>query len=256
MPAMDRYWEQLGTHHDSQWHDLDTRWKADTVQRVLERHGIRPHSICDIGCGTGAVLEAIAERSPCLRLVGYEPSSEALSLAPEEPRRRSTLVHGPSTIDNDTFDVLLCLDVFEHVENPFEFLRAIRSKAPLALFNIPLDLTVLNACRPSVLIKLRERIGHLHYFTAETALSLLSETGYSVVSATYSDSISDESQGSRGHRLMQTVRRKAAALSPALTARFLGGLSLFVLAETRAIARHSEGSEPRNGVHVTDLGSS
>lgn len=245
---MDRYWEQLRTHYDSTWHNSDTKWKADTVQRVLARHGIRPRSICDIGCGTGAVLEALAERSPSLQLVGYEPSREALSLAPDECERRATFVHGPSTVDNDTFDVLLCFDVLEHVENPSEFLRSIRSKAPLAMFNIPLDLTVLNACRPSVLLKLRERIGHLHYFTAETALALLAETGYSVVSATYSEFISAELQGSGRDRIMQTIRRTAAAVSPAITARILGGLSLFVLAETRHTARGPNDYEQGDGM--------
>jgi SAM-dependent methyltransferase len=229
---MDRYWDDLASGDDSGWHENDSRWKARMVQTMLAKHALEPRTLCDIGCGTAGVLNALADLLPNVDLVGYEPSAEALRLIPGAQRSGLTLIHGPCDIDDRRFDVALCFDVFEHVENPFAFLRVVRSKAPIVIFNIPLDLNALNACRPAVLLHAREAIGHIHYFSAETALALLSDTGFEVLDVTYSDFADDRKVvGSRGSRLAQSVRRVGARISPALTARFLGGLSLFVVAK-------------------------
>ena len=45
------------------------------------------------------------------------------------------------------FDLLLMLDVFEHVEDYIGLLRAVRSKAKQKLFHIPLDLSVQSVLR-------------------------------------------------------------------------------------------------------------
>ncbi len=82
------------------------------------------------------------------------------------------------------FDALLCIDVFEHVENPFEFLRMIRRLAPLVVFNIPLEMHVAGLLINHQLWT-RRHYGHLHFYTAAVALQTLKECGYSVVGQSY-----------------------------------------------------------------------
>ena len=46
---------------------------------------------------------------------------------------------------NKYFDIALIIDVIEHVEDYFYFLRKVKKKANYKIFHIPLDLSVLNA---------------------------------------------------------------------------------------------------------------
>src|SRR5205807_8096875 len=76
-----------------QWHEGDAAWKAQQVVDMLERHQLRPRSICDVGCGTGAVLEHLRAALPAdVKLVGFEPSDAARSAVPRRvavaPRSR------------------------------------------------------------------------------------------------------------------------------------------------------------------------
>ena len=59
--------------------------------------------------------------------------------------------------------------------------RTIKEPALYKIFQIPLDLSVQTVLRATPLIKDRQRFGHIHYFTKETALQLLSDLGYNVI---------------------------------------------------------------------------
>ena len=78
---------------------------------------------------------------------------------------------------NEPFDLCMCFDVCEHVDDYIGFLKSLTDKARYFLFNIPLDLSVR-----SILLKnylgTRARYGHLHYFTRESALATLNYCGF------------------------------------------------------------------------------
>jgi len=51
-------------------------------------------------------------------------------------------------LEEDTyFDSLLCIDVFEHVEDYIGFVKTLKSKATYKIFHIPLDISVLSVIR-------------------------------------------------------------------------------------------------------------
>ena len=79
----------------------------------------------------------------------------------------------------------MAIDVFEHVEDYFGFLRKLREKAEYKIFHIPLDLSVQTVLRSSPIIKGRKSVGHIHYFTKETALETLKDTGYEIIDYFY-----------------------------------------------------------------------
>ena len=83
------------------------------------------------------------------------------------------------------FDVVMAVDVFEHVEDYIGFIRSLRSKGGYKVFHIPLDLSVQTVLRGSPLRAVREQYGHIHYFTKEIALSALKDTGYELVDYFY-----------------------------------------------------------------------
>jgi hypothetical protein len=79
-------------------------------------------------------------------------------------------------IFNAHFDIVMAIDVFEHVEDYFGFLRKLRGKAEYKIFHIPLELSVQSVLRSSIIIEGRKSVGHIHYFTKETALETLKDT--------------------------------------------------------------------------------
>ena len=128
------------------------------------------------------------------------------------------------------FDLLLMMDVFEHVEDYMGLVRAIRPKGKYKLFHIPLDLSVQAVARKNGLLRRRDDHAHLHYFTMETALRTLTDVGYKLVDYFYTPRCIE-----LGDRLVQKVaripRKVCFALAANLTVRVLGGYSLMVLAE-------------------------
>src|SRR5690349_8757697 len=111
------------------WHLEDSPFKAHQVFRMLERHPeIDLNCICDIGCGAGGVLAELAGKLGPARLVGYEVSPQAHVLAGRRSDPSCEFVLGDPFQDSRSFDVALVLDVVEHVEDCFGFLRQCAAK--------------------------------------------------------------------------------------------------------------------------------
>ncbi len=195
---------------------------------MLRKHHLTPGSICDLGCGTGGVLDELSHQVPRdTRLVGFEISPQAIALAPDERKQRIAIVNRDRP--DEHFDVLLMLDVFEHVEDYLGFLRSVSETADRFIFHIPLDLSVLSVLRTSPLLGAREWLGHLHYFTRDTAVATLHDAGYRVVDDEFTQP-AVELWGGKS-RLLRGPRRLAYRVSPSWAARVLGGFSLLVFAE-------------------------
>src|SRR5262245_32884673 len=157
------------------WHVEDSAWKAGQVLRLLDRNNLKPPSVCEVGCGAGEILRTLHDALPETTFVGYEISPQALELCSTRAtdRLRFEMRHVDDDPPDESFAVGLVLDVVEHVEDVFGFLRRIRPLAERMVFHIPLDLSVQSVIRPRRLLVARKSSGHLHYFTTETAFALL-----------------------------------------------------------------------------------
>lgn len=76
------------------------------------------------------------------------------------------------------------MDVLEHVPDYFGFLRDLQRKAEYKIIHIPLDISVRTVLMGK-LSDFRAAYGHLHCFTKELALQMLSEVGYEVIDYVY-----------------------------------------------------------------------
>jgi len=214
------------------YHVEDSPWKAAQVLMLIEKHHLTPRTICEVGCGAGEILRQLQLILPDnTRFCGYEISPQAFALCRERENDRlhffcEDLIAG----EGAAFDLLLCLDVFEHVEDYFGFLRGLRGKATHKIFHIPLDLSVqwVWRCRP--IMREREQGGHLHYFTKETALATLRDAGYEVVDWCYTPGALANPRSVKA-RLASWPRRLLSALNQDQVVRVLGGYSLLVLAK-------------------------
>ncbi|MFB3819938.1 MAG: methyltransferase domain-containing protein [Candidatus Methylomirabilales bacterium] len=223
-----RYLEQ-----NPQWHVEESPWKAQQILRMLQKNRLAPKTICEVGCGAGEVLKQLQERmGPECEFWGYEVSPQAFALCQARANARLHFrLAGISEARAARCELLLVLDVLEHVEDYFGLLRAMQPISPDAIFHIPLDLSVQTVLRPDGLLKRRRLHAHIHYFSKEIALQLLRDVGYEVVDYFYTPRSIDLAT-EPVQRVLRPPRRLLFALSPDWAARLLGGFSLLVLARS------------------------
>lgn len=231
---MDAAIYQDGTYltNNPGWHADDSGWKAVHIARMVERHALAPATVCEIGCGSGEILVQLAPQlAPGAKYFGYDISPDAYALCSGKAGgnlqfRLANLLEG-----EERFDLALAIDVLEHVEDCYGFVRKLRARARHAIFHIPLDLSVLSLARGDKLMAMRRSAGHIHYYSKETALALLEDAGYRVIDHFYTSGATELGDLGWKTQLMRLPRTALHAIAPDLAARLLGGYSLLVLAE-------------------------
>lgn len=226
--SVDRYIDGSYLAINPTWGVEDSKWKASQVDKILRKNGIDPGTFAEVGCGAGEILRQMAIAYPNASLIGYEVSPQAFALCHERASDRVQFVLGDILDVDLQLDCLLCLDVLEHIEDCFGFLRKLRSKAKHKVFHIPLDISVTSVLQGGMM-KARAELGHLHYFSKETALATLSDCGYEVLDSFYTTAFRDIPAKSTRQWVAQWPRRIAYAISPDWCTRVLSGSSLMVL---------------------------
>ena len=201
------------------------------IQRLWQQSGLAvPGTVAEIGCGAGGILAGLRAGFPdSVRFEGFDIAPAAIALAAKRETARLAYHCEDLTRSGRRFDVLLCIDVFEHVENPYEFLRTIRGIAPIIVFNIPLEMHLAGILINHQLWT-RRHYGHLHFYTAAVAFETLKECGYAVVSHRYISRLMDLPR-SASEYLFWLPRKALSLFSPEFSARTLGGTSLLVIAK-------------------------
>jgi SAM-dependent methyltransferase len=215
------------------WHAEDSPWKAAQILAMLQKHSLQIQSVAEIGCGAGAILAELSQMLPAdIALHGFDIAPAAIARARQRETDRLRFYEQDLLSSDMMFDLLLIMDVVEHVPDYLGFLEGCRRKARFKLYHIPLDIHVSSVVRASFTHG-RLTLGHIHYFTAESALCTLTETGHKIVTSFYTDG------GLALARLHPSFRRTIASVprrlislvSTTWAARLLGGYSLMVLTE-------------------------
>ena len=215
------------------WHEQDSPWKATQIAKMLRNNSIAPSRVCEIGCGAGEILNCLAnEYGDDAIFSGYEISPQAFELC-RKKERQNLHFFLKDLLDDEiaTFDVVMAIDVFEHVEDYFGFLRKLKKKGVYKIFHIPLDLSVQSVLRSAPILKGRRSIGHIHYFTKETALETLKDAGYEVIDYFYTSGSLDLPNRGWKANLMKLPRSFCFSIHQDLAVRILGGFSLLVLSK-------------------------
>ena len=233
-PVLRRYLSAEYVQHNPSWDQEDAPWKAELVLQTLARKGLRPRSIVEVGCGSGGVLNALRASFPDTYLHGFDIAPAAAQFWPKCSAEGIRFTLGDFlSYGEERYDVVLLLDVIEHLSNPFEFLVDVRPRGRHFVFHFPLDLSALSVLREGPLLHARAKVGHLHYFTKSLALALLDECGYEVLEARFTGAAFSAPQRSWKSRFMGRIRRVIYAFHRDCAVRLLGGETLLVLARPR-----------------------
>ena len=171
-PVTRRYLSGDYAEQNPDWDAPDSAWKAGRVAELLERHRVRPRSIAEVGCGAGAVLAALRPLFPEAELDGFDISPGAARFWERHRGIGIRFTLGDFlALNTRRYDLLLVLDVVEHLGDPFAFLERLRAHGDQVVFHFPLDLSALAVAREKQLLRVRTQVGHVQYFTRGLALS-------------------------------------------------------------------------------------
>jgi SAM-dependent methyltransferase len=213
------------------WDSEDAPWKAKLIADLLNAQQFTPTSVAEIGCGSGAVLAELRGHLPDAALDGFDITPDAARFWPQHAHANVKF----TTCDflesgARCYDLILLLDVLEHVADPHGFLTAIRERAARFIFHFPLDLSAASVLRESPLLESRDRVGHIHYFTKGLVLALLHEGGFDILHWQYTGAAFASPQRTLRTRLAALPRYIAYAMNKDWGVRLLGGETLLVLA--------------------------
>ena len=96
--------------------------------------------VLDVGCGEGFTLSELTRNNVGKILEGIDSSAEAISagkvLMPDMNLREGDVYHLP--YEDNSFDLVICTEVLEHLENPERALNEIiRVSKKYCLFSVP-----------------------------------------------------------------------------------------------------------------------
>lgn len=214
------------------WHTEDSPWKATQILKLISRNKLKPKSIVEIGCGAGEILNQLYQRmeNKNVDFSGYEISPDAFQLTQSRQNDRLKFYMEDALLNSKNFDLLLMIDVFEHVEDYIGFVRSYNSKAVYKIYHIPLDISMWSLLT-NYPIGARRHVGHLHYFMKDTALATLTDAGQEVIDWFYTPAAFEVNNKGLNFwgKVIQFSRRVLYKIRPNLAVKVFGGFSLIVL---------------------------
>lgn len=229
MSKEDIYTGHTYLEHNPGWHEEDAPFKAGKIAYLLKKNNISFKTVCEVGCGSGEILVQLAKEFKVKTWTGYDISPDAIRIAKskETANIHFDLKDITQKEDKSSFDLMLVIDVLEHLNDYFSFIDQIQSKAEFFLFHIPLDMCLWSLFREQILIESKQRVGHIHNFTEDFILSILRDHGFQDLDCIYTEPLFKPVK--LKHKLVSFVRKSLFKIAPKFTTKTLGGYSILIL---------------------------
>lgn len=218
------------------WHVEDSAWKVRQVLKLINVHKIKVNTICEVGCGAGEILVQLSQKLPhntCF--IGYDISPQLENLWKERENDRIQYIKADFLESQEHYDILMFIDIIEHIEDYIGFLRKVKDRGHYKIFNFPLEIFAVKALLSHKYTDSRNKYGHIHYFNKDICLAVLNDLGFEILDYFYAPSAIDLSSISTSisfsSRVLKFPRILLSKISTDLTAKLLGGYSFFLLAK-------------------------
>jgi predicted TPR repeat methyltransferase len=216
------------------WHQEDAPFKALKIVELLEKNSIPISTIAEIGCGSGEILVQLEPQLKHItHFVGFDISKDAINIAKTKETKKINFELRDLTDKNEKsfYDLLLVIDVIEHIDNYFSFLKGISSKSKYTLFHIPLDMCLWTLFREKMLIESKNRVGHIHNFTEEFILNILSDYGFEIVDKMYTEPVYKTKNIKQ--KIVRIAQKILFKINKKFCTKTLGGYSILVLTKNK-----------------------
>ena len=145
---MSKYESKQYLNLNKTWHVEDSEWKADQILKLLNTHNLQPKTVCEVGCGAGEILVRLSKQLPRdTYFVGYDISPQLEPMWKERERDNIKFIQEDFLTSEDRYDILMFIDIIEHIEDYIGFLRAVKDRGNFKIFNFPLEIFAVKALK-------------------------------------------------------------------------------------------------------------
>ncbi len=164
----------------------DRRWAfyiSATLRETLKRLPIKPtDTLLDMGCGTGALLQAISIQYPAMNVTGIDISREMLKVASTKQIKNCSLITGSVLhlpFHSKSFDIVVSCNAFHYLPKPAECLletaRVLKSAGRIVITDWCDDYIACRVC--DVFLRMFNR-AHYKTYGLNACERLLRDAGY------------------------------------------------------------------------------
>ena len=174
--SYDEFYEEFFEEKDTESYLLDARMRVrrDTILNYLEKFP-SGSKILDVGCGLGDVLEQLPGH---FELYGVDYAQSNVEYASKRLEGKAVIQQGSIynlPYENQSFDICLCLEVLEHIEDDL--------KAVKEISRVTRKGGILIAAVPYTFYwkSYKKLLGHFRHYTRESFTNLLLQNGFSSI---------------------------------------------------------------------------
>ncbi|WP_151900698.1 class I SAM-dependent methyltransferase [Sulfurimonas hydrogeniphila] len=169
-----RDWSNAQKHIDSNQDQVKRRW------HFLANHLHKGKKILEIGCSSGFMMDAF--KNVGLDCYGVEPSGEFLEFLKKNGHQAYESISELKNKESIKFDLIVHFFVFEHIANPFDFLKEtyeMLNDGGVIIAEIPSATDVLTSVyNIPTFEKFYWSIAHHYYYNPQSLKYILDELGY------------------------------------------------------------------------------
>lgn len=204
----------------------DPKSSHQQIARQVRRLGRGP--ILDVGAAQGILGQLLHEAGEKFDIDGVEPNPTWAEHAHPYYRRVHASTIEAANLPDNTYRVVVCADVLEHLPDPVGAIEQLRRAATDdAVFIISLPNVAHLAVRLLLLFGRFPRMErgildrtHLQFFTRDTAIATLRDGGLEVIRTSATgiplDELWPQGEGSRPYQLLTRLQHLALTLAPRL----------------------------------------
>lgn len=224
------------------YHIEDSLFKSKNFIKLLKINRFNfseIKNVIDIGCGAGEILKELKKSnyfSYNTNFSGYDINKDIIEYANKNTDENINF-YSDNYFECELYkksDLIICADVYEHIDDYMGFLKKLSLGGKFFLFNIPLDISFRSILSKKFIKNNFDTYGHIHFFNKNIAKLILNYCGYEIIDTMYAKNFLEHEKKNTFKQLIYAIPVKIFDLiNEDLSANIFGGYSLVVLARLK-----------------------